>query len=342
MINAVLPVTGISEFIIVVGDFSSANTISFTSAIGGYFHYGTQTQTGNAPAVLFDDAATGITVSGSEGGEYYFRRLAGPVGDSGSNWASFAASAGIRLVHTVQRTIRWGKIGGFNYGILIDMTPASATVNDNWLYGDLLRNNNYNIRFLGPDGHVGGGVNQCQGNHWKPGILSYGSASYAAHIVKDANLIHQYNEWEGVDFASGGGATQYDYQSNAGNQGASRALSGDYGSFLYATNVVLQPDDNIIVHNWFNDTFGNPTKPRIGIANLSRINLGQKQVGVAFAAVTSLAVTFPMAEPDTNYSILATFSVNVGAHWITGKTTTGCTINWVTSSTGSLDYMVYR
>jgi hypothetical protein len=74
----------------------------------------------------------------------------------------------------------------------------------------------------------------------------------------------------------------------------------------------------------------------------TRLQVHQKQIAVAFSAATSIAVTFPEAEQDTNYSVFVEFQQNSGAYWITGKSTTGCTINWVTSSTGSLDYFVQR
>jgi len=61
------------------------------------------------------------------------------------------------------------------------------------------------------------------------------------------------------------------------------------------------------------------------------------------AAATSLAVTLPVTLPSTNYAVYVTPQWNT-SYWITGKTTTGFTINFGTAApTGgsALDWVIF-
>ena len=61
------------------------------------------------------------------------------------------------------------------------------------------------------------------------------------------------------------------------------------------------------------------------------------------AGATSLAVTFPVTLPNTNYAVYVTPQWNTSV-WITGKTTTGFTINFGTAApTGgsALDWVIF-
>lgn len=352
VINAVLAVATPSDVIVVLGDFSSANTISFTTAIGGYYHYGQHTVTGGTSVgILINDPAPAGTALpaftspdySNTGQEIYIRRLLGPAGISGSTFG--ASSAGVRLQNCMQKTLRFGMIQGFQYGFLVDQTvvdsaTALAICNDNQFHCRTLRNNNYAVRFLGPPAVAGSATVQCQGNEWFLQVIYPLNGAFG--VVKDANLIHQLQQWYHLSMVPSGGASGF-WIANPGNS-SNRPLSADFILALFwvdNVNNVLQVDDVLISHNSgvsgasSSNAFG-------GLTKLAKLGLSQKELAKSFTTATSLAVTFPMIEFDTNYSVIPSFSLNVGNWWITAKTTTGCTINWVTSSTGSLDYMVYR
>jgi len=75
-----------------------------------------------------------------------------------------------------------------------------------------------------------------------------------------------------------------------------------------------------------------------------KLTVAQKGVNVSVSAsATSLAVTLPKAESDTNYGVLVVPQWNTTV-WITNKTTTGFTINFGTapSSNSALDWFVFR
>jgi len=65
-------------------------------------------------------------------------------------------------------------------------------------------------------------------------------------------------------------------------------------------------------------------------------------LGLATGATTVL-VTFPRAEVDTAYGVLVTPSWNTTV-WVTGKTTTGCTVNAGTAAPagGTVDLLTFR
>lgn len=58
---------------------------------------------------------------------------------------------------------------------------------------------------------------------------------------------------------------------------------------------------------------------------------------------TSVAVTFPRTEVDTAYGVAATPNWGTTV-WVTGKTTTGCTINFGTAAgaSASVDIATFR
>lgn len=62
---------------------------------------------------------------------------------------------------------------------------------------------------------------------------------------------------------------------------------------------------------------------------------------VTFAAATTAAVTFTTAEPNTNYNVIIE-APEQRTVWITGKTTTGFTINLSSSSSATYLWTVIR
>ena len=83
------------------------------------------------------------------------------------------------------------------------------------------------------------------------------------------------------------------------------------------------------------------SSPSITNVNISNYLKGNN-VAVA-AAATSLAVTLPVTLPNTNYAVYVTPQWNTSV-WVTGKTTTGFTINFGTAApTGgsALDWVVF-
>lgn len=60
-------------------------------------------------------------------------------------------------------------------------------------------------------------------------------------------------------------------------------------------------------------------------------------------AATSVAVTFPRAEVDASYGVVATPSWGTTV-WVTAKSTTGCTINFGTAAPagGTVDFITFR
>ncbi len=263
VINQTLSLMGPQQFLVVKGDFSTtaANpTINFTKALGGYFHYGKMTQTQNAPAILVNDPLNGYNTYGNTGPKIYIRNLVGPAGQTGV-YAGLTSSAGIRSLNSTQWNYEIGVISGFYYGVLVDQSvvdgPSGRAVsNDNWFQIQTIIFCAYGVRFLGPPAIVGSGLVQCQGNRWFIQLVYTGAvAGTIAGIVKDANLIHQYQQYIGGSFVVGGAIP--DYTSNAGNTGGTRALSGDWGRFLYAKNVTVQNDDFMIIQNPASDGAGN-------------------------------------------------------------------------------------
>lgn len=69
-------------------------------------------------------------------------------------------------------------------------------------------------------------------------------------------------------------------------------------------------------------------------------NVAQKPVT---AAATSVAITFPREEPDTDYGVSVTPNWNTTV-WVSNKTTTGCTINFGTAAGAgaTIDLITFR
>jgi len=77
---------------------------------------------------------------------------------------------------------------------------------------------------------------------------------------------------------------------------------------------------------------------------IKKLWLKQKGVNVTVTAgFTSISVTLPEPEPDTNYGVIVTPGWDTSV-WITDKTTSGFTINFGTPPTvdSALDWFVYR
>lgn len=60
-----------------------------------------------------------------------------------------------------------------------------------------------------------------------------------------------------------------------------------------------------------------------------------------FAAATTVAVTLPVEEPDTNYFVLFENPANQ-ILWVTSKTTTGFTVNSSVSNSTTVGWFVLR
>lgn len=61
------------------------------------------------------------------------------------------------------------------------------------------------------------------------------------------------------------------------------------------------------------------------------------------AAATSVAVTFPRSEVDTNFGVVATPNWGTTV-WVTNKSTTGCTVNFGTAApaNATVDLITFR
>jgi len=66
----------------------------------------------------------------------------------------------------------------------------------------------------------------------------------------------------------------------------------------------------------------------------------------SFAAGTSIAVTFPTAEPDASYFVSVTFTSDPGStntrYWVSGKGTSGFTVNVPVATSASFDWHLIR
>lgn len=151
-----------------------------------------------------------------------------------------------------------------------------------------------------------------------------------------------------------------DILANIGNY---LGLSGGWDRRLYTPYE--EPNVDFELYNskdyfGFRDTVGGrgfilqqvyPTsKIFFSISNNGNVNLAgdlvarQKGVNVLVPAnSTSIDISLPLTEPDTNYGVLVIPHWNTNI-WVTGKTTTGFTINFGTAPTvdSSLDWFVFR
>ena len=88
------------------------------------------------------------------------------------------------------------------------------------------------------------------------------------------------------------------------------------------------------------DATGKPTREWLGVFNeiFRRLPI----LGTAtFAAGTSVDVTLPTAQPDTNYRVMIEPVAN-RTYWFTAKTTTGFTINASASNSDVVGWAVMR
>lgn len=68
------------------------------------------------------------------------------------------------------------------------------------------------------------------------------------------------------------------------------------------------------------------------------IRFQQQITGVA---ITTGAVTLPYTMPSSTYNVSVTFGVNAGHWWVTGRSTTGFTLNWSTAATNpSVSFLI--
>jgi hypothetical protein len=64
-----------------------------------------------------------------------------------------------------------------------------------------------------------------------------------------------------------------------------------------------------------------------------------QQFPVAIAnGLTTIAVTFPIPTKTTAYVVAGSPEFNAGAWFVSGKSTTGCTLTWVTASVGAQQF----
>jgi len=136
---------------------------------------------------------------------------------------------------------------------------------------------------------------------------SYSFSNYALVILSDINNIYQF---------LGGNVT----------------IALGQNNLLYIRNSLMWDG---VLHS------DNPIAPNIINANVQNTLKGNN-VSVA-AGATSLAVSLPLTLPNTNYAVYVTPQWNTSV-WITGKTTTGFTINFGTAApTGgsALDWVIF-
>lgn len=70
---------------------------------------------------------------------------------------------------------------------------------------------------------------------------------------------------------------------------------------------------------------------------------GNRVAVAVTAAATTVAITFPRTEVDTNYGVNATPNWGTTV-WVTNKTTTGCTVNFGTAApaNATVDLITFR
>lgn len=318
MINRLMATISPRQSVLIRGDYSSALSVTISQHIT-YVHLGEITLTGNVPAVILN--TTDTTNEGA--GWIQLSQIMGPA----AKGVGFTSSAGVKLVSWDDDKIFLGRIQAVFDGVLFNPASAGTTV-DNMIYITVIYNCNSGIHFA-----AGSGGSSEQGNNFYGGNIP--TCNNCVLYDLGANAV--YSTFFGTTLHANGGNSwvnnDTDGTRKAGNLVISRFISNE--------GITSQPGDLFVAMNPSADSgvkaFGGATKtPRLG--------LSQKQIGVSFTNVTTLAVTFPLAEADSNYSVVVAFSYNAGAYWITGKSTTGCTINWNTANAGpqTLDYMVYR
>jgi len=118
--------------------------------------------------------------------------------------------------------------------------------------------------------------------------------------------------------------------------------SGFPGDFCYAVKLPVYKASYRVLDDARNVL--EETTPAVKMINLP-LQVKQKGTNVAVPeGATSLTITLPVAEPDTNYGVLVTPAWNTNC-WVTGKTTTDFTVNFGTPApTGGsyIDWFVYR
>jgi len=113
------------------------------------------------------------------------------------------------------------------------------------------------------------------------------------------------------------------------------------GNLYVGGNLGVGNNSNLNFVNAYSLNLDSGQIPNIYGANLQNFFKGNN-VAVA-AGATSLAVTLPITLPSTNYAVYVTPQWNT-SYWITGKTTTGFTINFGTAApTGGsyVDWVIF-
>jgi hypothetical protein len=329
-------VAGAYDTIVIKGNFSTASgTITITKYLT-YIHEGVHTVTGNFAAVTMN-IPQGTLVVGKAGNAIYvgakvfIKEIAGPA-DRG---VGFASSAGIRFVFSSQCYFHIQQIHDFNYGYFFDYTNITALdqVADCLFMNPGVTFCNYAVRVVGgsprksEEGNVFVNCNFFGCNHG---------------VVIDSTADISFSTWTGaIDNVFQAGSDNW--VNNASTIVGTSALTTQLLLFEFlrsAAGNVFQNGDFLFAAA--GASYGTVGLPGTRTLRIPRLTIVQRQLAVGFTAATSIAVIFPEAEQDTNYSVYVEFAQNSGAYWITAKSTTGCTINWATSSTGSLDYFVQR
>lgn len=134
-------------------------------------------------------------------------------------------------------------------------------------------------------------------------------------------------------------------------------LYTDENEHVYVKNPFKSDYNKLIISRWSTLSHQAPFSFNGGIEvgrggttifkvdNAGRLYLRQKGVSVAVSeGSTSINITLPVSEEDTNYGVLVTPYWNTSV-WITNKTTSGFTVNFGTAApTGGsyIDWFVYR
>lgn len=317
--------------ILVLGDFSSATTLKFTQPVK-YEHHGTFTYTGTGDAINLQE-----TGAGQANSLYiYIWALIGP--NNVSPYNTVAANAiGIHCNFAYQPHIWIDHLYYFTEGVRFDVSLGNFCSDGQWrLFG--FQWCNIGIHWTGSASNINmqGHFMEMHMFACKTGIL----------IDLASNASSGFNYFYGVCANVGFGAGYQDYVNNNNrvDNGASPNILC-FSSSTTANASVLGPLDTVLPNPDYYQANGSTVTNQTTVgSHFPRIELQQKGIARSFTNVTSLAVTFPLQEPDTNYGVFVSFSYNAGAYWITSKTVSGCTINWVTANAGAqtLDYMLMR
>ncbi len=315
--------------IVVNGDFTSSTTLNITTGPIVFDHYGAFTYTGTSSAVIINlmyTAFPGGFPLGNISQADNWIHLGPIIGPNvTSPWNQNATAYGVTLLNYLESTLVVDSINGFQDCVRIDLSAAGAIVAGcRFVFKTIVACVN-GIHFVGDGNGAGGGGHTVDAQ-----IFTCSGAGVLIDLASGASS--EYNMWTGVCNTN---TFTHDFVNNNNRADAGRSPQLVMFAEINFSHCTLGPLDVFI-------SAGSSVQANQEIVRFIRLAIMQKQLAQAFTAATSLAVTFPYPEVDTNYGVHVDFNVNVGGYWITAKGTSGCTINWVTNTTGQLSYHLYR